>query len=188
MEPIGTLKVKSTKLTKEAPFYFSALEYDFSKRQRSSFFLYRVFNLKAEPKLFIANGAYDEFCNMRPTQVQGLVLSKSHQSYCFKCRSSHKGALQRISELNTSFKAAPGCGKHPEHVATNSDDDRIWSINNFSSFVIVTFSIAFSRSIQMTARYCSAVFCDLSKSLIFEYFFCFKRRPTLVTTFVSLPS
>jgi hypothetical protein len=65
------IEVKSTKLTKEGPFYFSALEYDFSKRQRSSFFLYRVFNLKAEPKLFIANGAYDEFCNMRPTQFKG---------------------------------------------------------------------------------------------------------------------
>ncbi|MBT1705288.1 DUF3883 domain-containing protein [Chryseosolibacter indicus] len=65
------IEVKSKKLTKEAPFYFSAFEYDFSKRQRSSFFLYRVFNLKAEPKLFIANGAYDEFCNMKPTQFKG---------------------------------------------------------------------------------------------------------------------
>ncbi|HEY8935795.1 MAG TPA: DUF3883 domain-containing protein [Cyclobacteriaceae bacterium] len=65
------IEVKATKLTKEAPFYFSALEYDFSKRQSSSFFLYRVFNLKADPKLFIANGAYGEFCNMRPTQFKG---------------------------------------------------------------------------------------------------------------------
>lgn len=65
------IEVKSTKLTKEAPFYFSALEYDFSKRRSSSFFLYRIFNLKADPKLFIANGAYDEFCNMRPTQFKG---------------------------------------------------------------------------------------------------------------------
>lgn len=65
------IEVKSTKLTKEAPFYFSPLEYDFSKRKRSSFFLYRVFNLKADPKLFIANGAYDEFCNIKPTQFKG---------------------------------------------------------------------------------------------------------------------
>jgi hypothetical protein len=65
------IEVKSTKLTKEAPFYFSALEYDFSKRQSSSFFLYRVFNLKADPKLFIVNGPYDQFCNMRPTQFKG---------------------------------------------------------------------------------------------------------------------
>jgi hypothetical protein len=65
------IEVKATKLTKEAPFYFSALEHDFSRRNRSNFFLYRVFNLKAEPKLFIANGAYDEFCNANPTQFKG---------------------------------------------------------------------------------------------------------------------
>jgi hypothetical protein len=65
------IEVKSTKLTKEAPFYFSALEHDFSRRNRSNFFLYRVFNLKAEPKLFIANGAYDNFCNASPTHFKG---------------------------------------------------------------------------------------------------------------------
>ena len=65
------IEVKSTKLTKEAPFYFSALEHDFSRRNRSKFFLYRVFNLKAEPKLFIANGAYDDFCNASPTHFKG---------------------------------------------------------------------------------------------------------------------
>ncbi len=65
------IEVKSTKLTKEAPFYFSALEHDFSRRNRSNFFLYRVFNLEAEPKLFIANGAYDDFCNARPTHFKG---------------------------------------------------------------------------------------------------------------------
>ena len=65
------IEVKSTKLTKEAPFYFSALEHDFSRRNRSNFFLYRVFNLKAEPKLFIANGAYDDFCNAGPTHFKG---------------------------------------------------------------------------------------------------------------------
>lgn len=67
------IEVKSTKLTKEAPFYFSALEYDFSKRARSNFYLYRVFNLKADPKLFIANGAYDDFCRMKPTQFRGSL-------------------------------------------------------------------------------------------------------------------
>ena len=65
------IEVKSTKLTKEAPFYFSALEHDFSRKNRSKFFLYRVFNLKVEPKLFIANGAYDDFCNTSPTHFKG---------------------------------------------------------------------------------------------------------------------
>jgi hypothetical protein len=65
------IEVKSTKLTKEAPFYFSALEHDFSRRNRSNFFLYRLFNLRADPRLFIANGAYDDFCNASPTQFKG---------------------------------------------------------------------------------------------------------------------
>ena len=33
------IEVKSTKLTKEAPFYFSALENDFSRRNRSTFYI-----------------------------------------------------------------------------------------------------------------------------------------------------
>lgn len=65
------IEVKATKLTKEAPFYFTSLEYDFSKRYSKNFFMYRVFNLKSRPKLFIASGAYDEFCNYRPTQFRG---------------------------------------------------------------------------------------------------------------------
>lgn len=65
------IEVKSTKLTKEAPFYFTAREHDFSRKYRSNFYLYRVFNLKADPKLFIAHGAYDEFCHMRPTNFKG---------------------------------------------------------------------------------------------------------------------
>lgn len=65
------IEVKATKLTREAPFYFSALEYDFSKRAHSNFFLYRVFNLKTDPKLFIINGPYDDFCNVRPTRFKG---------------------------------------------------------------------------------------------------------------------
>lgn len=65
------IEVKSTKLTKEAPFYFSSLEYDFSKRNSSNFFLYRIFNLRTDPKLFIANGAYDMFCNIKATQYKG---------------------------------------------------------------------------------------------------------------------
>lgn len=69
------IEVKSTKLTKEAPFYFSELEHDFSKRNSSNFYLYRVFNLKTDPKLFIARGAYDDFCKVRPTKYRGSFSS-----------------------------------------------------------------------------------------------------------------
>lgn len=64
------IEVKSTKLTKETPFYFTAREYHFAKHNSTNFFLYRVFNLTDRPKLFIANGPYDDFCNMSPTQFK----------------------------------------------------------------------------------------------------------------------
>lgn len=65
------IEVKSTKLTKEAPFFFSEREFVFSKQNHANFYLYRVFDLKVRPKLFIANGSYDQFCNLRPTQYKG---------------------------------------------------------------------------------------------------------------------
>jgi hypothetical protein len=65
------IEVKATKLTKEAPFFFTSNEYEFSKANRSSFFLYRVFNLKYQPKVFIVNGAFDDFCNHQPVKFKG---------------------------------------------------------------------------------------------------------------------
>jgi hypothetical protein len=55
--------VKSTKVTKEAPFYFFALEHDFSRRNRSNLLSISGIWLKTDPKLFVANGADDDFCN-----------------------------------------------------------------------------------------------------------------------------
>jgi len=65
------IEVKATKLTKEAPFFFTTNEYEFSKANRSSFFLYRVFNLKYNPKVFIVNGAFDDFCHSQPVKFKG---------------------------------------------------------------------------------------------------------------------
>lgn len=65
------IEVKSTKLTREAPFFFSEREFAFSKQNHLNFYLYRIFDLKERPKLFIANGSYDQFCNLRPTQYKG---------------------------------------------------------------------------------------------------------------------
>lgn len=65
------IEVKSTKLTKEAPFYFTKHEYDFAFINKSAYFLYRVFNLKHDPKLFIVAGAFDDFCNYQPIKFKG---------------------------------------------------------------------------------------------------------------------
>jgi hypothetical protein len=65
------IEVKSTKLTKEAPIFFSKNEYEFAKGKSSNFHLYRVFNLKDDPKMFMVNGAYDEFCVSEPVKYKG---------------------------------------------------------------------------------------------------------------------
>ena len=46
------IEVKTTKLSKETPFYFSVNEYNFSIENESNFHLYRVFDFKKKPQLF----------------------------------------------------------------------------------------------------------------------------------------
>src|SRR5690606_3570545 len=65
------IEVKSTKLTKEAPIFFTNSEYTFARDHRDRFYLYRVFNLQKDPKLFMVQGAYDEFCRHTPIQYKG---------------------------------------------------------------------------------------------------------------------
>lgn len=65
------IEVKSTKLTKEAPIFFTNAEYTFARDHRDRFYLYRVFNLQKEPRLFMVKGAYDEFCRPTPIQYKG---------------------------------------------------------------------------------------------------------------------
>ena len=47
------IEVKTTKLGIESPIFFSNNEFEFSKDKKDAFFLYRVFNVKADPKMFI---------------------------------------------------------------------------------------------------------------------------------------
>lgn len=65
------IEVKSTKLTKEAPIFFSKNEFDFSFENKSNYYLYRVFNLKENPKLFIVNGAFADICNHEALNYKG---------------------------------------------------------------------------------------------------------------------
>jgi hypothetical protein len=72
--PNGTdryIEVKSTKLTKESPIFFSRNEYDFSNQNKQNYFLYRVFNLKTDPKLFILNGSFENFCRYEAVKYKG---------------------------------------------------------------------------------------------------------------------
>lgn len=65
------IEVKTTKLGKEAPIYFSRNEYEFSTENHSKYFLYRLFDFRRSPKMFIVNGKFEEFCRVRPTLFKG---------------------------------------------------------------------------------------------------------------------
>lgn len=64
-------EVKTTKLSKETPFYFSSNEYNFSVEHKSNYHLYRVFDFNKTPKIFTLNGQFDEFCRVQPTNFRG---------------------------------------------------------------------------------------------------------------------
>ena len=61
------IEVKTTRYGKQTPFYISANQLAFSREKRSSYGLYRVFEFRAKPKLFIMPGAVDERCALYPT-------------------------------------------------------------------------------------------------------------------------
>ena len=65
------IEVKTTKLSKETPFYFSSNEYDFSKLRTNDYHLYRLYNFSDTPKLFLLSGDFDSFCRKEVTQYKG---------------------------------------------------------------------------------------------------------------------
>lgn len=66
------IEVKTTKLSKETPIYFSKNEYEFSKMQSENYYLYRVFNAKSKPRFFTTNGSFDEFCTKEAVKYRGF--------------------------------------------------------------------------------------------------------------------
>ena len=65
------IEVKTTKLTKYTPIFFTGNEYQFSKDNRPNFHLYRVFNFADKPKLFELRGSFDDFCKKEPVLYTG---------------------------------------------------------------------------------------------------------------------
>lgn len=67
------IEVKTTKLGKETPFFFSNNELDFSKKHSDYYHLYRLYNFEDDAKMFIRNGGLDAICHMVPTNFKGYV-------------------------------------------------------------------------------------------------------------------
>ncbi|WP_126454372.1 DUF3883 domain-containing protein [Sulfuriflexus mobilis] len=61
------IEVKTTKLGKYLPFYISDNEVEFSKLHQEQYSLYRVFEFRKDPKLFILDGDISERINLHAT-------------------------------------------------------------------------------------------------------------------------
>lgn len=65
------IEVKTTKLSKDTPIFFSKNEYEFSQVKINDYHLYRVFNFSNDPKIFLLNGEFDSFCRKEAIQYKG---------------------------------------------------------------------------------------------------------------------
>lgn len=68
------IEVKTTKLSKENPFFFSRNELLFSQSHADKYNLYRLYNFTDDPKMFIRNGSLDQICNLTPINFRGVVI------------------------------------------------------------------------------------------------------------------
>jgi len=65
------IEVKTTKLNKDTPIFFSKNELEFSFQKKDKYFLYRLFNFNNDPKLFYLNGDFDSFCRREAIHFKG---------------------------------------------------------------------------------------------------------------------
>lgn len=65
------IEVKTTKLGKETPFYFSQNELDFSKRHSEKFHLFRLYDFESKARMFTLGGSLDAICHSSPVLYKG---------------------------------------------------------------------------------------------------------------------
>jgi hypothetical protein len=65
------IEVKTTKLSKETPFFFSRNELMFSQQHIKDFHLFRLFNFENDAKMFIKTGGLDTICHSFPVSYKG---------------------------------------------------------------------------------------------------------------------
>lgn len=65
------IEVKTTKLGKDTPFFFSRNEFLFSKSAPTNYHLYRIFNIENNAKMFIKTGILDEISTSVPVSFKG---------------------------------------------------------------------------------------------------------------------
>ncbi|MBX2928048.1 MAG: DUF3883 domain-containing protein [Saprospiraceae bacterium] len=65
------IEVKTTKLGKETPFFFSRNELLFSQNHDKNYHLFRLFNFDSNAKMFTKTGSLDTICNSTPVLFEG---------------------------------------------------------------------------------------------------------------------
>jgi hypothetical protein len=65
------IEVKTTKLGKETPFFFSRNELLFSQKHVADYHLFRLFNFDCKAKMFTKNGSLDAICHSTPVLYKG---------------------------------------------------------------------------------------------------------------------
>jgi hypothetical protein len=62
------IEVKTTAYGKQTPFFVSKNEVAVSQEHGSKFHLYRLFEFRNDPKLYMLNGSLDQVCRLEPVQ------------------------------------------------------------------------------------------------------------------------
>ena len=65
------IEVKTTKLSKETPIFFTKNEYEFSLKNTDKYHLYRLFNFTDQPRMFNVRGSFDHFCYKEAIKYKG---------------------------------------------------------------------------------------------------------------------
>jgi hypothetical protein len=65
------IEVKTTTLGKDTPIFFSKTENDFSNDFKNAFNLYRVFDVKRQPRMFSRTGSFKNMCNIEAMNFKG---------------------------------------------------------------------------------------------------------------------
>lgn len=65
------IEVKTTKLSKNTPIYFSRNELDFSLSEKERFHLYRLFSVEQNAQMFMRQGALDRICRAEAINFKG---------------------------------------------------------------------------------------------------------------------
>ncbi|MFO7922690.1 MAG: DUF3883 domain-containing protein [Bacteroidales bacterium] len=66
------IEVKTTKLSKETPFYFTRNELLFSSSHSDEYHLYRLFNFDKDAKMFVKQGSLESICQSIPVTYKGF--------------------------------------------------------------------------------------------------------------------